>query len=159
MSSNYFEKNVMAIIPETGELINVKKRPQELYHYQTFTRVAMNYIPDFYDDVPLDPRAYTGYNYAIMTAQKGYAIILPVNFSSNDVIILALPTDLTKKQKETIDNFLPQLFEHYLYILPCNRNNKSEDEDDVGYYQINKYQEKNLDMIKDLIIKDNNHKK
>ena len=159
MKNNYFDENIIGIIEKDGNIINIKKQPQELYHFQTFLRVASDYIPDLFDGLPLDPRAYTGYQYATLIAKKGYAIFVPASFSHKDVMILSLPKDISQSQKEVIESLLPQLFHSYLYILVCNNKKLDEDDEDIAYYPIPNMKEKRLESIKELEIINNNHKK
>lgn len=159
MERDFFEKNIVAIIPESGEIIGVERNLSEKYHSEVFERIDKKIIPNYLNNFILTPQAYSGYDYATISAANGNAIIVPTGFKNDSSIIVAVPNIITEKQKESVEILLRNLDESVVYILECKRKKQaltSLDKGDVRTLLYDKNSIKTLDDLVDLEIKDEN---
>lgn len=157
--------NNAAIIISPDGTEQLLKLKEETFHYQLFERINNEVIPGILDDLTIDPRAYSGYNLAVITASKDYTIIMKWNLNkrSKDVI-LAIPSELTKNQYDRVNEILKELKDIAVYLFVCEKPNELDHvfiTPKTSY--IMTYQEdKSLEKIKEISIieyKINNIKK
>ena len=159
MDKDFFRKNIVAIIPESGEIIGVERRPSETYHSEVFERIDKEIIPNYLNDFVLVPEAYGGYDYATISAANGNAIIVPTGMGNSSSMIVAVPSIITEKQKESVEILLRNLDKSVVYILECKRKKQvltSLDKSDVRTLLYDKNSIKTLDDLIDLEIKEEN---
>ena len=161
MERDFFEKNIVAIIPESGEIIGVERNPREKFHSEVFERIDKEIIPNFLDDFILVPEAYGGHDYATVTAMNGKAIFIPVSMNDSSSMIVAVPNIMTTKQKNSVEELLGELDNSIVYLLECINNSQDhieKDKSNIKTYIYDRESIKTLDNIIDLEIIDNNNK-
>lgn len=113
--------NVAIIINSNGEKCYLKEKKDEDFHYQAFERINKEIIPGIIDDLIIDPRAYSGYNLAIITAAKKYAIIMRLILKNTNDLILAVPSEITQEQHDAINELLKTLKNNAIYLYVCEK--------------------------------------
>ena len=157
MDRDFFEKNIIAIVPESGEIIGVERNLSEKYHSEIFERIDKTIIPNYLNNFILVPEAYSGYDYATISAANGNAIIIPTGIENNSSMIVAVPNIITEKQKESVEILLSNLDESIVYLLECKRKKQvltNLEKGDVRTLLYDKNTYKTLDDLFDLKIKD-----
>lgn len=150
MKENFFIDNVIAIIPPSGEIIGVERKGEQ-FHSEIFKRIDKEIIPNYLDDFILIPEAYTGHDYATISAANGNAIFIPMSLDGFSDMLVSIPDTVTIKQKESIEGLLKELNKSVVYLLVCKIKNPllvKSSKNDIRTYI---YDSSTMDTLDDLI--------
>ena len=126
IKSNFFDKNIIAIINSDGEIIGIEKKDGEFNHEEVFKR-AENQIPNLLNGFLKKLSTSSGFEIASFVAAKGNIVFWPSSIINPDDMLISLPQKATTPQIQKAYQLLDLVKDLEIYAAISYFNDEKSD--------------------------------